>query len=85
MITEKKETTTERPFKNVIEAAAFLGVKKSTIYQLTHKNLIPFYKIRDRKVYFKTEDLIDFILNETNRVKTINEIESEASTALLNK
>jgi excisionase family DNA binding protein len=49
-------------FLNVIEAAEFLKLKRSTLYQLTHRRKIPFYKT-GKKILFKKQDLILFIEN----------------------
>ena len=60
------------------EAAEYLGIAKITLYTYTHKRIIPFYKSR-RKIYFKLEDLENYVLNSKNRIKSIAEIEEEAA------
>ena len=61
----------------VEETANFLEVQKSTVYSYIHKNLIPYYKPKYRKVYFKKSDLVAFILNEDKRVKSNSELKEE--------
>jgi len=70
----------ERKFLTLEEASDYLGLKKSTLYLYTHKRVIPFYKPRGRKVYFKISDLNNFL--EQGRVKTQEEIEQEATNKL---
>lgn len=53
----------EKSFLTVAETAEFLGYKKSYVYQLIHKNAIPFHKVGtgNRSVRFKREDLQDYL------------------------
>jgi excisionase family DNA binding protein len=74
----------KRPFITLEEASVYLGLTKATLYSYTHKRIIPFYKIRGRRVYFKIEDLDNFILNETNLVKSEQQIEAEAISNIFN-
>ena len=74
----------ERPFLTLDEASAYLGgISKFTLYGYTSKQILPFYKLQGRKLYFKIEDLDRFVLNAKNRVKSKEEIDSEAATKLL--
>lgn len=72
-----KRNTIQKSFISLDEASVYLGIKKSTLYSYTHNRIIPFYKPR-RKIYFKIEDLDNFVLNETNHCKSTTEIEAEA-------
>ncbi len=60
------------------EARQYIGVSKSHLYKLTSNNLIPHYKPTGRKIYFEKRELDQWLLR--NRVKTREEIESEAAT-----
>ena len=55
--------TMEKEYLSVAETAKILGYKKSYVYQLIHKNAIPYYKIGagNRTVRFKREDLINYL------------------------
>lgn len=79
----KEQKKIERPFLPFKEAAEYLGVRENTLYQYTHKKVIQFYKLRGRKLYFKREDLNDFILNKNNLVKSNDRIETEAITKII--
>lgn len=68
----------EKPFINIDEASQYLGISKNTIYGYTSNKIIPFYKLQGRRLYFKIEDLNNFILNQKNKIKSSSEIETEA-------
>lgn len=53
------------------EAAEFLGIQLSSLYALTSKNEISFYK-RSKMSYFKREELEQFILS--HKVKSNQEL-----------
>ena len=75
---EKMLTTRDEPFLNINETAEYLGISKMTLYSYTSKNVIPFYKNRGRRIYFKIDDLNDWILNNRNRCYSNEDIESKA-------
>lgn len=62
------------------EVAAYTGLSKSYLYKLTSDGLIPHYKPRAKMVYFDRNEIDSWLLQ--NRVKTKDEIDSEASTYL---
>ncbi len=64
------------------EACAYTGLSKSKMYKHTHQREIPHYKPQGKKIYFKREELISWLLS--NRVKTIQELEDESIKYLLN-
>ncbi len=66
----------EKPFLTMDEASTYMGLPKNTLYQYTSKNLLPYYKT-GKRVYFKIEELNEFILNENNRYPSIKEITRE--------
>jgi len=72
--------------KNVLtldETALFTGLSKGYIYRLTSNQEIPHYKRNGRNIYFKKEEIEDWLLQ--NRVATKAEIESKATTYLATK
>ncbi|MBO9699932.1 MAG: helix-turn-helix domain-containing protein [Sporocytophaga sp.] len=48
-------------FLSAKEASDFLRISKSNLYQLTRCNKLKFYKPNGKNLYFKKEDLIDYI------------------------
>ncbi len=80
-IQELKTLTLKRdkPFMSVNEAADYIGVPKQSLYQITSKKIIPFYRPSGRRIYFKIDDLNEYILNKSGRYKSDDEIEAEAT------
>lgn len=67
---------------NITEASQFTGISKGQIYRLTSERRIPHYK-RNNKLCFKKTELENWMLQ--NKVETIDEINSRASTYLYKK
>lgn len=63
------------------QAAGFLKLELSTLYEKTSKKLIPHFK-KGNKLYFHKTELTKWI--EKGRVKTKKDLETEAATALYN-
>lgn len=59
------------------EAAIFLGISKSCLYKMTHKQIVPFYKPNNKLVYFERSELVKWI--RSCRVASMDQIESEAA------
>ena len=57
------------------EAANFLRLKKSYLYNLVYLNQIPFYKPNGKKLYFKKQELNQWIIK--SRTKTVEEVKEE--------
>lgn len=47
----------EKTILGINDAADFLGLKKSYLYQLTSKKVIPHSKPNNKKIYFQKSDL----------------------------
>jgi excisionase family DNA binding protein len=54
------ETITQKPM-GVSEAAEFTGLKPSYLYKLIHLGKIPCYKPTGGRVFFKREELEQFV------------------------
>jgi len=67
---------------NVSEAAAFLKLQISTLYEKTAARLVPHFK-KGNRLYFYRKDLEEWL--RECRVKTQRELRGEASTFTLNK
>ena len=63
---------------NFNEVAEFTGLSKSHLYKLTSTGRIPHYKPNGKYIFFDRVEIEKWLLR--NRVKTIDEIEAEAST-----
>jgi excisionase family DNA binding protein len=67
----KSQQVTE-PAKELLslsEAAAFLGITKSTLYKKTHRKEIPFYKPTGKLIYFLRQDLLNWALRNRSSVR----------------
>lgn len=72
--------------KNVLtldEVVIITGLKKGYIYRLTSEQRIPHYKPGGRNLYFKKDEIEDWLLR--NRVATMSEIDSKATTYIATK
>ena len=67
----------EKKFLTLTETTKYLGLSCATIYSYTHNKIIPFYKLRGRKLYFLKEEPDNFIINEDNHVKSKTQLENE--------
>lgn len=56
------------------EAVLFLGVSESFLYKLTFGKFINYYKPNGKLIYFKKEDLVNWML--TNKQSSIQEVEN---------
>lgn len=66
---------------NLEEAAIFLGISKSTLYKMTHKQVIPFYK-SNKLVYFEKSELLKWL--RQNPVASQAQIAEEANAIMRN-
>jgi excisionase family DNA binding protein len=69
------ELSFKKQYLNVVEASVYTGFTPKYIYQLVNKGLIPHYKPTGRKLFFKIEDLDEWIA--TSKCKSVNEIHRE--------
>ena len=74
----KKQKRTEKPFLTLYEASEYLGLARSTLYSYVRKKTLPYYKPNGRIVYFKLEDLNNFVLNESSHYRSQDEIKKQA-------
>jgi len=82
---DQRELKPKAPFLTMDEASKYLGLSKATLYGYTHKKLIPYYKVQNRKIYFRIDDLNNFVMNNQNKCKSQYEIKQEADQDYLGK
>jgi excisionase family DNA binding protein len=58
------------------ETAKYLKISKATLYGMTSKRILPYYK-HGHRIYFRKNEIDDWI--NKGRVKTQEEIQEEAS------
>ncbi len=64
--------------KNILtvdEVVSYTGFSQKQIYKLTSTRVIPHYKPSGRKLFFKKDEIDEWITQ--GRVKTINELDDE--------
>ena len=66
----------EKKILTIENVAEMLGVSKSYVYKLTSKRILPHYKPMGKVVYFKREEIEDWIFR--NRMTTDEELEMQA-------
>ena len=71
-----ENTESQKEFLTVAEAAKFLDLKVGSVYKMTASRTLPHYKPVARKIYFKRQELEEWILS--GRISTIEEIQKEA-------
>lgn len=70
--------------KNILtvdEVISYTGYSQKQIYKLTSTRAIPHYKPSGRKLFFKKDEIDDWITQ--GRVKTINELGDETQNIAL--
>jgi excisionase family DNA binding protein len=66
----------QKPVLSLEEATHFTGISKSYLYKLTCSGGIPCYKPTGKRLYFKRDELEQWMLS--NRKMTADEIEAAA-------
>ena len=59
------------------EAALFMGISKSSLYKMTHKHELPFYRPNGKLIYFEKTELLKWM--RQCRVKADSEIKEAAA------
>lgn len=66
----------QKEILNVEELSVYTGFKKSHIYQLVHKNFIPYSKPNGKYLFFLKSEIDTWLLG--NKTKSTSQIEEEA-------
>ena len=70
-------TNTNKPHLSFEEACDYLGLSESYLYKLTHKKLIPHYKMpTGKKLVFRKDELDKWLTSVP--VSTVEEIDQQA-------
>lgn len=77
----EKQKEPKREYLTLREACQYLGVTRASLYCMTSRKQIPHYKPNGKSLFFKESDLVAWI--ESKRVKTADEIESEAANLIV--
>tara|TARA_R110002073_G_scaffold57778_4_gene146617 strand:- start:7032 stop:7310 length:279 start_codon:yes stop_codon:yes gene_type:complete len=74
---------TQKPVLTFDEGCKYCGLSSSSMYKHTSLNNIPYYKPEGKLIFFKREELDDWLLR--NRQSTKDELESIASSYSISK
>ena len=80
---QKNLVEKEKPFLTIDEASKYLCISKNTLYGYTSKGILPFYKPQNRKIFFKVDDLNQFVLDKKNKRISQVEIDEKAVTMIV--
>lgn len=64
-------------YLTIDEACTELGISRKTMYDYTHRRVIPYFKPTKKRIYFKREDIVSFMTR--NRVATSEELKEQAA------
>ena len=73
---------TTKEVLNLEEAALFLGISKSSLYKMTHNQIIPYFKPNNKMVYFEKTELLKWL--RQNPVASQAQISEEARAIMRN-
>ena len=59
------------------EAAVFMGVSKSSLYKMTHKHELPFYRPNGKLIYFEKAELLKWMRQN----RSMSEAETKEAAA----
>lgn len=76
-------THKERTLLSTTEAAAYLGMKRSYLYKLMMRRVIPYFKPNGKICFFDKDDLDQWLTNV--RVASQAEIDAQAAQYITNK
>jgi excisionase family DNA binding protein len=77
----QQQTLLQKDVLNLTEAHAYLNISASHMYKLTSQKLIPHFCPQGKKLYFRREELDQWLLR--NRQDSTDEIETRAANYLL--
>lgn len=83
---EKEETTgiaTQKAMLTAVEMCNYFGIKRSYLYKLTHRKVIPHYKPFGKMIYFDKGEVDQWLKN--NRVSTEEELSERANNYMMEK
>lgn len=69
-----QEKTPER--LSLVDAARYMGIKRSTMYKLTSSRKIPFYKF-GKGIIFEKKELDDWMTSQSHHYRTMEDLATE--------
>jgi excisionase family DNA binding protein len=78
---ENRQETGQKDVFSLKEAANYMGLAVGTLYRLTSRRALAFYKPGGKVIYLKLSDIQAYMLR--NRIASRDEIESEAANYMV--
>ena len=72
-----EEQKPKNPYLTFAQACEYLGISANSLYTMTCRKKIPYYKPSGKSIYFLESDLLAWI--QSKRVDTAEETESQAA------
>ena len=63
------------------EAALFMGISKSSLYKMTHRHELPFFRPNGKLIYFEKAELLKWMRQN----RSMSEAETKEAAALINE
>lgn len=76
--TIKEQTISSKVFLTLEEASEYLQLSKSCLYKMTSKKQITYYTPGGKKIYFKREDLMEWITKSINASVDESQFDTES-------
>lgn len=67
----------QKPILTAKEMAMYMGIKLSTLYKMTHNNIIPFSKPNGKMIFFDRVEVENWM--RSNRYATQQEVSQQAA------
>ena len=77
------QQTMQKEVLNFSEGCLYVGLSESDMYKKTSAGHLPFYKPNGKKIYFKRQDLDEWILK--NRIQSVDELSQNMNNFLEKK
>ena len=63
--------------ENLLNVAKVMGISKSSLYKMTHKHELPFYRPNGKLIYFEKSELLKWM----RQSRTMSETETKEAAA----
>ena len=70
-------TICQKPILTAKEMATYMGIKLSTLYKMTHNNILPFSKPNGKMIFFDRVEVENWM--RSNRYATQQELATQAA------
>ncbi len=79
----EKENQTKNDLMTLQEVCELLHLKRSTLYSWNTKRLLPYIKLRNRLVFYRREDILNFVNSDVHKIRSKQQIQDAAISNIL--